>query len=430
MDPTPTSQRQPSARLVSPDIARGLALWSIAWANMSTTWALVRADVPGAEFGGVIHGGVLDEIVVVASAVFAHVRGLPMFTVLLGFGVGLIALSLNRRGFPLRDAKKVLAKRYAWLAAFGLAHAVFLFFGDIMFTYGIIALILILMIGLKDRTLLIIAGVLWGLLTLVMISAAVFAPADQLSMSVADLVPEFEGYVQYLLFNLAFQLFNVASMPAVALAMLPAMIIGFVAARRGVHLAVERHRRVLWAWVAVAAVVMLGLGVPYGLATLGVLPEEWTGPMGMLNQAFGVLTGPGIAATILLACQPLDRRRKEAAEAHAPTPKLPFPLNMVAALGARSMSGYLAQSVLFVVIALPFTLNIGSELGAFGQLIVVTVVWLLTLVGAWILELRGLPGPFEALHRRLSYGRDGLPVRWQERPENDDAGPQERPGTT
>lgn len=106
---------------------------------------------------------------------------------------------------------------------------------------------------------------------------------------------------------------------------------------------------------------------------------------------------------------------------------------MVAALGARSMSGYLAQSVLFVVIALPFTLNIGSELGAFGQLIVVTVVWLLTLVGAWVLELRGLPGPFEALHRQLSYGQDGLPARWQERseqPENDDAGPRERPGTT
>lgn len=170
-----------------------------------------------------------------------------MFTVLLGFGVGLIAVSLNRRGFPLRDAKKVLAKRYAWLAAFGLVHAVFLFFGDIMFTYGVIALILILMIGFKDRTLLIIAGGLWGLLALMMVLAAVFAPADQLSMSVVDLAPEFAGYVQYLLFNLVFQLFNAASVPVVALAMLPAMIVGFVAARRGVHLAVERYRRVLWA---------------------------------------------------------------------------------------------------------------------------------------------------------------------------------------
>ena len=30
----------------------------------------------------------------------------------------------------------------------------------------------------------------------------------------------------------------------------------------------------------------------------------------------------------------------------------------------------------------------------------------------WLLELAGLPGPLEQLHRRLSYGRDGLPATW------------------
>ena len=86
-------------RILAPDVARGLALLGIAWANISTGWALADPGAPGAYFGGIRDGNMLDEVIVVLSAMFAHVRGLPMFTVLLGFGVGLITMSLSRRSF-------------------------------------------------------------------------------------------------------------------------------------------------------------------------------------------------------------------------------------------------------------------------------------------------------------------------------------------
>lgn len=373
----------------------------------------MRVDVPGAAYGGVINNGAFDQAAVVLSAMFAHVRGLPMFTTLLGFGVGLIALSLARRGFPDPVARRILRRRYAWLAAFGAAHAVFLFFGDILIAYGVIALVLIWLTKRQDRTLLIIAGVLWSLMALGTLGAVLFTPTDSLNMNaLSSLLPEFHAYWFYVVFNAGWALINVASLPITALTLLPAMIVGFVAARRGVHLNVDKYRTLLLTAVAVAAVVIVAIGLPLGLAQLGVLPDAWAGTLSTLNGSLGILTGPGIAALVLLLCEPLERRRRRAREAGQPEPNLAWPLRMVTALGKRSMSGYLFQSLVFVAICFPFTFNFGPQLGAFGQFCLIFGVWTVSLLLAWIMELRGITGPFEKLHRRLSYGRDGLPATW------------------
>lgn len=97
--------------MIVPDVARGMALLGIAMANMTTAW-VITTDRTGSYFGGIIDGSAWDKAAVVFSAFFVHNRGLPMFSTLLGFGVGLIALSLWRRGFPVRAARRVIAKRY------------------------------------------------------------------------------------------------------------------------------------------------------------------------------------------------------------------------------------------------------------------------------------------------------------------------------
>ena len=113
--PHPARQNS-SPRLLVPDVARGMALLGIALANVCTAWIMNSGDGPDAYFGGV--DTLADKIYVVFSAMFVHVRGLPMFSTLLGFGVGLIAMSLWRRGFPLSRARTVIAKRYGfWLCS-------------------------------------------------------------------------------------------------------------------------------------------------------------------------------------------------------------------------------------------------------------------------------------------------------------------------
>lgn len=94
------------------------------------------------------------------------------------------------------------------------------------------------------------------------------------------------------------------------------------------------------------------------------------------------------------------RRFEETGEASAPAWTYPF-----VALGKRSMSGYIAQSVLFIALAMPFSLGLGVESSVTGKTAVGALVWLITLLLACALEAANLPGPFEKVHRRLAYGR-------------------------
>lgn len=421
VDPAPAPARSTvhsavRTRILAPDIARGLALFGIAWANLSTAWSLVDPTLPGAYFGGIREGSLLDEIFVVFSAMFAHVRGLPMFTTLLGFGVGLITMSLSRRGYPPRNARRALLRRYGFLALLGAVHLVLLFYGDIMVQYGLLAMLLALLITFRDKTLLWIGGVLLGLntgITLINVVAALYLGAGD-SLAMSEWIPEFSTYAQYLGFNSLMLGLVVVSAPATAISLLPLMILGFVAARRGVHLNPGAYSRHLWAWVWVTVFVVLGVGLPWGLSAVGVLPAAWETFFLGLNAALGYLTGPGIAAAVLLACRPLQEKI-DAARARGEEPTLPGPLRVITALGRRSMSGYIFQSLLLLVLVMPFTLNLAEGIGAAGYFLLALGVWLLSLLGAGLLELAGLPGPFEKLHRRLSYGRDGLMDPWRPR---------------
>ena len=143
----PTAVTQP--RILAPDVARGFTMLGIAVANATTAWLYISPDTPGSTAGGVVNNSILDKIAIILGSIFTHVRGLPMFATLLGYGVGMIAMSLQRRNYPPKKARLVLIRRYFFLAIFGALHITFLFFGDIMFVYGIMGIILALLSRFK-----------------------------------------------------------------------------------------------------------------------------------------------------------------------------------------------------------------------------------------------------------------------------------------
>ena len=145
------------------------------------------------------------------------------------------------------------------------------------------------------------------------------------------------------------------------------------------------------------AVVALGIGVPWGLAGIGVLDPRFETPLYVMNQALGAVTGPAILAAIALAANGAQQRMTANGGA---VPGWAYPF---VALGKRSMSGYLALSFLFVVLVMPFGFGWGLEASISGKLLVGVAVWLITLALAVILEHTDTPGPFEQLHRRLAY---------------------------
>ena len=78
---------------------------------------------------------------------------------------------------------------------------------------------------------------------------------------------------------------------------------------------------------------------------------------------------------------------------------------LFAALGQRSLTGYLMQSIVFVIVFAPYTLGLGGEVGPAVARQVAVLTWLGTLILANVLAAVDRSGPAEWLLRRLAYGR-------------------------
>ena len=407
----PTAVTQP--RILAPDVARGFTMLGIAVANATTAWLYISPDTPGSTAGGVVDNSILDKIAIILGSIFTHVRGLPMFATLLGYGVGMIAMSLQRRNYPPKKARLVLIRRYFFLAIFGILHLSLLFFGDIMFVYGVMGIILALLYRFKDKTLLIITGVLGTLgliLTAIMtinISAGGGSSRTEVMISAMQTLSAPDSYatlVRHAFTALSFQIGNLLTG---FLFFFPIMILGMVAARHNVLGQPEKYKTLLISFTIVAVIISFGVGIPLGLAEIGVLPENTVLHLQSLNQVAGIWAGPGIVASIALATLPLQRRI-DAAHVNNSDYPLPIPLQALIALGKRPMTGYLLQSILFVLLTSTFTIGLGRGQGAWEASLVATLIWTITLAIAYALEKANLRGPFESVHRRLSYGRTGL----------------------
>ena len=399
-------------RILAPDVARGFTMLGIAVANATTAWLYISPDTPGSTAGGVVDNSILDKIAIILGSIFTHVRGLPMFATLLGYGVGMIAMSLQRRNYPPKKARLVLIRRYFFLAIFGILHLSLLFFGDIMFVYGVMGIILALLYRFKDKTLLIITGVLGTLgliLTAVMmiyISAGGGSSRTEVMISAMQTLSAPDSYATLVSHAFTALSFQIGNLLTGFLFFFPIMILGMVAARHNVLGQPEKYKTLLIRFTIVAVIISFGVGIPLGLAEIGVLPENIESYLQILNQVAGICAGPGIVASIALATIPLQRRI-DAAHAGGTGYPLPVPLQALIALGKRSMTGYLLQSILFVLLTSTFTIGLGRGQGAWEATLIAILIWAITLVIAYVLEKANLRGPFESVHRRLSYGRTG-----------------------
>lgn len=119
----------------------------------------------------------------------------------------------------------------------------------------------------------------------------------------------------------------------------------------------------------------------------------------------GVPAGPGALATVVstvfgLLVDPsgpvaTDLQRLSIAEADYATagPESRFPVRALVAPGRRSLSGYLARSLVFAPFPAAWGLGLGVHLSS----------WSVALVAAYRMDRAGVRGPAETLLRRLTY---------------------------
>lgn len=405
--PVPAPAPAPSTRLsraIAPDVARGVMLLAIAIAN-STAWLYGRES--GLLFRP-LDGSLADRIVDAFCALAIDNRGYPMFAFLFAYGIHQLATREGKRGRSAGSTLGLLAKRNAWLLLFGALHGLLLFYGDIMHMYAVAALIALIWLQRAPR------WALWLVFGVTMPMFLMFGAADAGAFA-------FEGAAAYIpapdtvtattfggALLAGLQTFGVtlASSPMAAITLLPPMVLGLIVARTEVlERPWERPRLAAWLGFGGLALALLG-GLPLALGLLfGAEPSPWWAAAATLSNVTGIAAGAGIPCLVALATARMERRHL--ADPAASTGPV---LGALQALGRRSMSGYLAQSVLFAALFPAWSLGLGAVIGTATATAIAIAIWAATLLGAIVLERLGRPGPAEWLHRRLTYGpREAAP---------------------
>ncbi len=395
IDTAPLTSRGPvrrAERALAPDLARGAMLLIIALANVA---GVIFAGEPGLDATpqGVERGlnFLLFELV--------HARGYPVFAVMFGYGIVQLARRQEACGATPKRVRSVLVRRNLWLVVFGFAHAALLYYGDFLGAYGIVGIVMTLVLLRRGDKFHRIVLVIWALSAVEILVTGAIVVSGILGGSGGS-APLPVGHVDSLAAPgyFASMLDRLGEWPMHTLTVLPFILIawlGMWAARRRV-LEESAHHQTLLKWTAVLGLgVAIAGGLPAALVSAGWLhvDESAAGLMLMLYGASGMFAGPGYVAVFGLIAMRVTR----------PGPVV----GALSALGRRSLSGYLFQSVAWLVLLAPFTLALGDRFGsptATGVIIAVAV-WLVTVLIARLLDKRKQAGPAEIVLRRLTYER-------------------------
>ncbi|MBP2365307.1 DUF418 domain-containing protein [Pseudonocardia parietis] len=387
--PTPVSRRA-----LAPDLARGMMLLLIALAHVP--WFLYTSDV-GVTLLHPAGGSVADRVAQAFTIITVDARAYPLFALLFAYGIGQLYTRQIAGGTSAGDARRLLRTRHLWLLGFGLLHAALLWQGDILGTYGLMGLVLVpLFLNRSDRVLKIWIGVLLaagaGYAGLMTALAGVTSAAGPAATAVQRLPIEQDSYLLSIPFRLLMWApgllagFLTLTLPA-------AFLLGLLASRHRVLEEPARHLRLLRRTAIVGLTVGWGVGAVQAMVHLGAFAAPAPTGLSELHIYSGFFAGIGYAAVFALVAHRITAR--------GTTP--PLPVRALVALGRRSMSGYVAQSLVWALVLAASGLAVGAHLSSWSALLVGIGTWLLTVVVAHRMDRAGVRGPAETLLRRLTY---------------------------
>ncbi|MBE1874140.1 DUF418 domain-containing protein [Myceligenerans sp. TRM 65318] len=373
-----------------------------------------------------IEGSWLDQVADVFIMTVVDLRIYPMFAFMFGYGMMQLYSRQLAAGTSEKRAQHLLQLRNMWLLIFGFVHAALLWMGDVLGAYGLAGLLLVwLFLRRKDTTLVVWVSVLLGLLAIGTAFAGVGAyftaqlpPAEAAeiatSFQIDDTSMTTDSYLVSVVARLGMWAFITVGQGVLGLVVPIMILLAFWAGRRRILENPGEHLPLLRRVAAIGIPLgMLG-AVPGVLYHVGVLQvPDVSAWIFELVQAFtGFFGGLGYVALFGLVGHAVARRRREAPAPDAPVTsalRIDGPVaGALQAVGKRSLTCYLLQSVLCAPILTAWGLGLGQHLSSWSMLLYAMGVWGLTVVFAVWQESRGARGPAEVLLRRLAYGRRRL----------------------
>ena len=365
-------------RALAPDLARGAMLLAIAFAHAPLF--VLAVD----------HGPALaNRASLAVHELFVGNHARPMFAFLFGYALVQMLDRRTARGAEPVDVRSMLRRRGGWLVVLGLVHTLLVPI-DILAAYGLASLLLVGLLSARNRTLLWVGG-----LTLV---PGTLLSGVPLGMALTSGVSTFDIGSLAVSAGTAPGALHLERLPFTPIGMfiatvlvVPGVIAGMWAARRRLLEEPARNRTFL-----VRAVV-----VTMGVSALGALPSilaqtgAWEASSAvavwgtaMIQPLTGYFGGFGMAGvTALVAIR----------AARSPGPVT----TAVQALGQRSLTFYLFQSVAFMAVFSPFALGLQDRMGLAGAFGAAAATWTVSVLAADLMRRGGYRGPAENLLRRL-----------------------------
>ncbi len=373
------------------DVLRGFALFGILLVNM----AAFKAPV----FGGAGNAGLLDQAALWLIAFGFQTKFYVLFSFLFGYGLSVQMDRAAARGSPFVPR---FLRRLLGLLLLGLAHALLLYTGDILVTYALLGVVVLLLRKRPSKVLLrvaislvaVTASVLavFGFFVLASPSglSAASAPGAEVASSVAaylgtpvevirERAREYPGTFTFALFGQG----------PTALAM---FLVGLITGRHRLLEHVDDNLRLLRR----VLVVGLAVGVPGALmwATFRVVNGFDFNAGFLFASAVDFATAPFLSAVYVTTIMLLYR-----------TPAWRQRLILLASPGRMALSNYLFQSLVGAMLFTGYGLGLYGQVGAaLGVGISLAIFAVQIPLSAWWLRWFQF-GPAEWLLRSFTYAR-------------------------
>lgn len=388
-------------RSVHIDVARGIAVFGILVVNI---WSFVW----GFEY---LRYGVLpdasslpDRLAVFAVALIAEQKFYPIFAFLFGAGFALQTRSLKKALPDWSSVRKKYRGRLKWLLGLGIVHGTLIWAGDILTVYGIAGFMILGLAGTRLRT---VRARLWTwcalwffLIALGALTSLPAYQADDTGQQAARVVGQVQTahavYTQGPLAEHALRrIGDYVAVTGGSVLLLPHMLVlfllGMLSVRLGWTTAPWRHAAM---WRRVRA-LGYGIGIPFSLAWAGVALAEAISPAdtpyyGMTVYAFlpigGTILGAAYVASVMLARGNAMR----------------WLISWIAPVGRMSLTNYLAQSVLGVILLQGIGFGWGRAAASSPVLLLViaaAIMLIQAVCSRWWMA-RHARGPVESLYGR------------------------------
>ena len=367
-----------------PDILRGFALLGIAMVNIQF---FSISTFNGAESLDLTDPQTASVAFLVAALFQA--KFYLLFSFLFGYSAQYVLKGekSNRRRWIARSVGLVLL---------GLLHLTFFFHGDILFLYGVFALLLTFLYFRKEKTLKVWAWVIYSItvvlfmgISLLVYLAEVFLVSkgksfpSQETIDFLDVALKSGGFLD--IAAARFEFWLLAAGPAFLLQgslVFVAFLVGVLVARRGglaASLKPELMKKfAIWG-------LTLGLGLQLLSAYIFISNEQaesYSLGLYLTAMAINFLTAPLMSAGLVGALWLLSQRWK---------------LSLLSAAGRHSLSIYLGQSLVFSTLFSAWGFGLFQELSLLSVALIAVATWLaLALLAQLNLRFR-TRGPMEAL---------------------------------